>query len=130
MTAARIGAGPEELLDLARMRENRKRDEMIGARAARRCEAFERARAALAESVRELEAAGAVGEPGDMPAPVLDRARLLLSVDGSGDQDGLLRDCLEYLSTALSEDFAQGSDRCLRLRLAARLGVDPEGIAL
>lgn len=40
--------------------------------------------AALRETVAALEAAGAAGEPGEMPSPALDRARLLLArLDGA-----------------------------------------------
>ena len=40
--------------------------------------------AALRETVAALEAAGADGEPGEMPSPALDRARLLLArLDGA-----------------------------------------------
>lgn len=39
--------------------------------------------ASLRETVAALEAAGADGEPGEMPSPALDRARLLLArLDG------------------------------------------------
>jgi len=40
--------------------------------------------AALRDTVAALEAAGADGEPGEMPSPALDRARLLLArLDGA-----------------------------------------------